>query len=117
MVAQMGAAPRPFAQLVLPLTKGAIAVADARKFTGIVFTARGAGDYDLWLEGYGSDEWFRKPFKAGASAAEIRIPFDAFTNGVAGAVLDKAALRALRFELSGKPGGKAWLELANVRFY
>lgn len=117
MVAQMGAAPRPFAQLVLPLTRGGIAVADARRFTGVVFTARGAGDYDLWLEGYGSDEWFRKAFKAGATSTEIRMPFEAFTNGKAGAVLDKAALRALRFELSGKPGGKAWLELANVRFY
>lgn len=118
-VAQFGAAPRPFAQLVLPLTRGAIHVADARSFTGITFTVRGAGDYALRLESYGLSErnWFRASFTADAATTTIRLPFTAFASRRDGATLDRAALRALRFELSGKPGGKAWLELGDIHFY
>ncbi|QDK34968.1 amidohydrolase family protein [Sphingomonas sp. IC081] len=123
MAAQFGAAPRPFAELVLPLTRGAIDLADARGFTGIAFTVKGAGDYRLRLESYGLDagHWFAAPFSAHEGAAEVRLPFSAFA-GAPGAEgqapqLDLAALRALRFQLSGTPGGTAWLELGQVRFY
>jgi imidazolonepropionase-like amidohydrolase len=118
-VAQLGAAPRPFAQLVLPLTRGAIRVADARAFTGIAFTVRGAGDYMLRLENYGlgGRDWFKAPFRAGATTTEVRIPFTSFINDKATGEVDRATLRALRFELSGKPGDQAWLDLGEVRFY
>ena len=117
-LASFGAAARPFAQLVLPLTKGAVLPADASRFAGIAFTARGAGTYRLRLESYGLDgsDWFQEEFEAGSDMREIRLPFSAFTSS-GDARLDLARLRALRFELTGEPGGRGWLELDDVRFY
>lgn len=119
LVAQMGAAPRPFAQLILPLTKGAVQLADARGFTGIVFEARGAGKYEMLFDSYAIQqrEWFRAGFEADSKSREIRIPFTAFAGGNKDAALDLAKLRALIVRLDGEPGGKAWLEIGNVRFY
>ncbi|MEI9928122.1 MAG: amidohydrolase family protein [Sphingomonas sp.] len=119
MVAHLGAAPRPYAQLILPLTRGAIELADARGFTGVAFTARGAGAYTLAFDSYGLDEhaWFRASFTAGGTSNEVRIPFTAFVSGNGKGVLDLARLRALIVRLDGAPGGKEWLQLGNVRFY
>ena len=119
LLAQMGAAPRPFAELTLPLTKGAIHLADARGFTGVAFDARGAGSYALRLDSYGIDEdaWFGAEFDAGETPREVRIPFTAFRSPDAGATPDLARLRAVIVRLKGEPGGKAWLELGKVRFY
>ncbi len=119
MVARMGAADRPYAQLILPLTRGAIQLADARGFTGIAFDARGLGRYRLAFDSYGidQDDWFRAPFTAGADRHEIRLPFSAFTSGDPGARLDLAKLRAVIVRLDGTPGDRAWLEMATLRFY
>lgn len=117
MVARMGAAPQPFAQLTLPLTRGAIQLADARGFSGVAFQARGAGRYILRLESYGLHprQWFQAPFEA--RGGEVRIPFAAFRSADEDARLDLAKLRALIVRLEGEPGGKTWLELGDVRFY
>ncbi|HEX8224050.1 MAG TPA: amidohydrolase family protein [Allosphingosinicella sp.] len=119
LMAGMGAAPQPFAELHLPLTRGAVELADARGFTGIAFEARGAGDYSLLLNSYAIHprSWFRASFEAGEAWSEIRIPFAAFGSPLAGTELDPARLRALLFRLDGEPGGSARLELGNVRFY
>jgi imidazolonepropionase-like amidohydrolase len=119
LMAGMGAAPRPFAELNLPLTRGAIQLADASGFSGLAFDARGAGDYALWLNSYAIHprSWFRASFRAGQASREIRIPFSAFRSPLADARLDLGRLRALLFRLEGEPGGDAWLELGNVRFY
>lgn len=118
MVARMGAAPQPFAHLVLPLTPGAVHLADARGFAGVAFTARGTGRYALQLDVYGVDNSspFRAGFEAGAEAREVRIPFSAFVSRNAGARLDLMRLRALIVRLEGEPGGQATLEISNVRF-
>ncbi len=118
MVAHMGSAPQPFAQLILPLTRGAIQLADARGFSGVLFEARGSGDYTLLFDSYGlrEDAWFRAGFSAGEQPQLVRIPFGAF-RGKDAAKPDLARLRALIVRLVGKPGGKAWLELSNLRFY
>lgn len=118
LYARMGAAPQPFANLVLPLTPGAIHLADARGFAGIAFTARGTGRYVLLLESYGieSREMFRASFAAGEDMQELQIPFSAFRSP-GGAPLDLTRLRSLIFRLEGEPGGQATLELENVRFY
>jgi hypothetical protein len=118
LYARMGAAPEPFANLVLPLTPGAIHVADARGFSGIAFDARGTGRYALIIESYGIQprEWFRTSFTPGETLREIRIPFGALRSP-GEATLDLARLRALVFRLEGEPGGQATLELGNVRFY
>ena len=116
LAARMGAAPRPFAELVLPLTRGAIHLADASGFAGIAFEARGAGDYALLFDSYGIHT--RSRFRAAGDARrEIRIPFSAFRSSDPAARLDLARLRALAFRLEVEPGGRAWLELGNVRFY
>ncbi len=119
LFARMGAAPRPFANLVLPLTRGGVHVADARGFTGIAFDARGTGRYGLALESHGIEtrNYFRTEFAAGAAAREIRIPFGAFRSADASARLDLARLRGLVIRLEGETGGAAMLELGNVRFY
>lgn len=119
LMAGMGAAPRPFAELNLPLTRGAIQLADASGFSGLVFEARGAGSYALWLNSYAIHPrgWFRAPFEASEARREIRIPFSAFKSPLADARLDLGQLRALLFRLEGEPGGGAWLELGNLRFY
>jgi hypothetical protein len=119
LAAGMGAAPRPFAELHLPLTKGAVQLADASGFSGLAFEARGAGDYELLLNSYAIHprSWFRASFEAGETRREIRIPFSAFRSPLAEARLDPALLRALLFRLDGEPGGGAWLELGQVKFY
>jgi len=119
LLARMGAAPQPFANLVLPLTRGAIHLADARGFTGIAFDARGTGRYALLLESYGIEprNAFRTAFTAGETAREVRIPFSAFQSPAPAAELDLARLRALVIRLEGEPAGQASLELANIRFY
>ncbi|WP_293872787.1 MULTISPECIES: amidohydrolase family protein [unclassified Sphingomonas] len=116
-VARLGAASRPYAQLVVPLTRGAILRADARGFTGVAFRARGMGRYRLTLDSYGLASPFRASFAAGADEAEVRLPFAAFASGDGSARLDVTALRALVFRLEGEPGGRAWLELGELRFY
>ncbi len=119
MIARMGSAPQPFAQLILPLTRGAVHLADARGFSGIAFEARGAGNYALLFDSYGLEDRasFRAEFTAGEAVREIRIPFDAFKSRDPKMVLDLAKLRALIVQLNGEPRGMAWLELAKVRFY
>jgi imidazolonepropionase-like amidohydrolase len=119
LMAGLGAAPRPFAELNLPLTRGAVQLADASGFAGIAFEARGAGTYALQLNSYGIHprSWFRASFEAGEARREIRLPFSAFESPLADARLDLARLRALLFRLEGEPGGGAWLELGNLRFY
>jgi imidazolonepropionase-like amidohydrolase len=119
LTAGMGAAPQPFAELHLPLTRGAVQLADATGFSGLAFEARGAGKYDLLLNSYAIHprSWFRASFEAGDTRREIRIPFSAFQSPLAEARLDPARLRALLFRLEGEPGGGSWLELGTVRFY
>jgi hypothetical protein len=117
--ARMGAAPQPYANLVLPLTPGAIQLADASGFTGIAFDARGTGRYALLLESYGigARDSFGTRFVAGEVMREIAIPFSTLRSPDPANRLDLARLRALVFRLEGEPGGEAALELGNVRFY
>ena len=119
LLAQLGAAPQPFASLVVPLTPGAIHLADARGFAGIAFEARGTGRYTLLLESYGvnAPDLHRAAFSPGERLREIRIPFESFQSADPAVGLDLARLRALVFRLEGEPRGQASLELANIRFY
>ena len=119
LYARLGAAPQPYANLVLPLTPGTIHQADASGFAGIAFEARGTGRYTLLLESHGIEPRaaFRTSFTAGETLREIAIPFDALRSPEPEKRLDLARLRALVFRLEGESGGQATLELGNVRFY
>lgn len=115
IVARLGAAERPTASLIYPLTKGAIQLADASGFTGIAFDARGMGSYRITLDNYGRGG-FSADFETGEDMRELRIPFSALS-GREGIMFDPSKLRAVIFRLSGQPGGDAWLIIANLRFY
>lgn len=117
LFARMGARAQPFAQLIVPLTPGGVTLADARGFAGVAFDARGSGRFGLVFDSYGRqpDDWFHADFAADEAAKEVRVPFSAFA-GESGE-LDLAKLRALIVRLRGEPGGNAWLEIANLRFY
>ncbi|WP_166039643.1 amidohydrolase family protein [Sphingosinicella sp. YJ22] len=119
LFARMGAAPQPYANLVLPLTPGPVHLADARGFDGIAFEARGSGRYALLLDSYGVDSrrMFRTAFTAGQTTREVRIPFKQFSSSSEAARLDLARLRAVVIRLEGEPGGQETLELGNIRFY
>jgi imidazolonepropionase-like amidohydrolase len=119
LFARMGATAQPYASLVLPLTKGAVQLADATSFTGIAFDARGSGEYTLLLENYGVNgrDAFKTSFSGGNEVREVRLPFAAFRSTNPDLRLDLATLRALIIRLEGEPGGQAWLELGNLRFY
>jgi hypothetical protein len=119
LFARMGAAPQPYANLVLPLTPGPVHLADASGFEGIAFEARGSGRYALLLDSYGVDSrrMFRTDFRAGETTQEVRIPFKQFRSSSEAARLDLARLRAVVIRLEGQPGGQETLELGNIRFY
>jgi imidazolonepropionase-like amidohydrolase len=119
LFARMGAAAQPYASLVLPLTQGAVQLADATGFTGIAFGARGLGRYSMLLENYGVNgrDLFTTSFSGGAEAREVRLPFAAFRSTNPDLRLDLTTLRALIIRLEGEPGAQAWLELGNLRFY
>jgi imidazolonepropionase-like amidohydrolase len=119
LLARAGAAPQPYANFVVPLTRGGIHLADARGFAGIAFEARGTGRYALILESYGLNarDYFRTEFAPGDALREIRIPFENLRSADPAARLDLARLRALIIRLDGVPGGEHSLELANLHFY
>jgi hypothetical protein len=116
LVARLGAAPQPHASLVIPLTPGAIHLADARGFEGITFEARGSGRYALVIESYGLEAraYFRVSF---VGVGAVRLPFSAFRSADPEARLDLSRLRALIIRLEGEPGSEANLELSNLLFY
>ncbi|MGX7926324.1 amidohydrolase family protein [Tsuneonella sp. HG094] len=119
LAAQMGAAPRPYVQWVVPLTRGPIKIADATGFAGIELVVKGVGDYRMVIESYGLDgsDWFAAPFSPGDTEAKIRLPFAGFKSADDAARLDLSQLRALRVQLSGRTGGTASLEVGAIRFY
>jgi hypothetical protein len=119
LLARLGAAPQPHASLVLPLTPGAVHLADARGFAGIAFDARGTGRYSLLIDSYGLEARasFQAGFTAGPAEREIRIPFAALRSPNPAASLDLARLRALVFRIEGEPGSAAMLRIGNIRFY
>ncbi|WP_293986920.1 amidohydrolase family protein [Sphingomonas sp.] len=116
LTARMGARAQPFAQLIVPLTKGAVTLADASGFTGVAFDARGSGRYSLAFDSYGRqpDDWFHASFDADETGREVRVPFSALQGSGA---FDPKVLRALLIRLHGDPGATTWLEIGNLRFY
>lgn len=116
LTARMGARAQPFAQLIVPLTPGAVTLADASGFTGVAFDARGSGRYSLAFDSYGRqpDDWFHADFAADETVKEVRVPFSAL-QGNGG--FDPKVLRALLIRLKGDPGATTWLEIGDVRFY
>lgn len=109
ILAEMTPKERPFAAMVLPLTKGAVAPVDASRFAGVEFEARGDGDYALALRWRGGQA--RAPFRAAPEWKKVRVPFQELKGA------DLRDLTSLEFVIARPAGARAFLELDNVRFY
>jgi imidazolonepropionase-like amidohydrolase len=110
----------PWVRLELPLTPGALELADVTRYTGISFDVRGEAAARLLVQTYGvrnSDSW-TSAFTPTGEWQTVKIPFAGLTRKTEGGPswTGKDA-RALLFELSGTAGSKTWLELDNVQFY
>lgn len=108
ILAEMSPKERPFASMVLPLSKGAVTPVDASRFAGVEFEARGEGEYGLVLRSRQAAG--RAPFRAGPEWRRVRVPFSAL------AAANVRDLTALEFVIARPAGARAYLEIDNVRF-
>jgi imidazolonepropionase-like amidohydrolase len=109
VLARMSDKDRPLAAMVLPLSRGAVLPVDVSPWQGVEFEARGDGAYRLMLRWRGGEA--EAPFEAGAEWKRVRVPF----GSLRGADLKETI--ALEFVISRPAGGKAFLEIDNVRLY
>jgi len=116
--ARMAMKARPYAGVIIPLTRGSIQPVDARAFKGVRFEARGDGDYQLGVTAT-SGRW-TAPFAASAGWRTIEIPFSALKpageRGAKGA-WTASDLTEVEFIGGRKGGEKLWMEIDNVAFY
>ena len=106
--ARMSVKTRPFVQLWLPLSKGAVEPVDATQFRHVQFDVRGDGDYALLFSrrSLRTYNFPRTPFRGAADWQTIQVPLPP----------NPADLTALAFEIVRAPGALGWLEIDNVRF-
>lgn len=116
--ARMSIKPKPYAGVIIPLTRGSIQPVDARAFKGVRFEARGDGDYGLGVTA-SSGRW-AAPFKAGSTWQTVEVPFSALKPASErGAKGEWTASDLTEVEFMGgrKGGEKFWLEVDNVVFF
>jgi hypothetical protein len=120
VTARMAAKERPYVRLELPLTPGAVELADVSRYSGVSFDVRGEGAYRLlaYVAGVATRDPHAAPFSASAEWQTVRLPFEILKRAGSDATpWNSRAVRALAFELSGAPESLVWMELDNVRFY
>jgi imidazolonepropionase-like amidohydrolase len=117
--ATMGPREHPFSLLQIPLTPGAVELADISAFHGVAFDVRGDGNYRLKALAYavrnGGD--FEAVFQAGPEWKTQKIDFSSLTRQGPAIPWTGKDVRMLQFELSGAPGSHQWMELDNLHFY
>ena len=118
-LARMSPKQSPFVDLVIPLTRGAVELADISSFKGIEFSARGEGKYSILLDTYGArkSSWPAASFAGEAQWKTVRIPFSAFQSKGVASPLPFRNVRALHFEIARPAGTDAWLEIDDVKLY
>jgi imidazolonepropionase-like amidohydrolase len=106
--ARMSVKTRPFVQLWLPLSRGAVEPVDASAFRHVRFDVRGDGEYALLFprRTLRSYNFPRASFRAAAEWQTIQIPLPS----------SPADLTAIAFEIVRAPGSLGWLEIDNVKF-
>lgn len=112
---QMSEKDKPFARVMIPLSRGAVEPVDASKFQGVQFEARGDGEYGLVAPSR-TGSW-SAAFQANAKWRTVRIPFSALEPAKKGARWTGTDLLMIGFEIARPANRKAWLELDNVEFY
>lgn len=119
ILARMSAKQSPFVDLVIPLTRGAVELADISSFKGIQFSTRGDGSYNILLDTYGArkSSWPIASFAGNAQWKTVRIPFAAFQAKSLASPLPLRNLRALHFEIARPAETDAWLEIDDVKLY
>jgi hypothetical protein len=119
VTAAMAAKDAPFVRVELPLTPGAIELADLSQYAGVTFEVRGEGQGKLLVSSYHlrNSDSYSAPFAAGAEWQSVKIPFAELRKREGTERWDAKDARSLLFELSAPPSSAAWLELDNVRFY
>jgi imidazolonepropionase-like amidohydrolase len=118
-LARMSPKENAYADLVIPLTKGGVELADVSSYKGIQFAVRGEGDYKLLLENYGTNraKWYTATFNGGAKWHTVKIPFSSFQSTDVALHFPARTLRTLHFELARPAGVDTWLELEDVKLY
>ncbi len=118
-LARMSPKQSAFVDLVIPLTRGAVELADISSFKGIEFSARGEGKYSILLDTYGArkSSWPAASFAGEAKWKTVRIPFAAFQSKGVASPLPFRNVRALHFEIARPAGTDAWLEIDDVKLY
>lgn len=119
IAARMSPKENPYVDLVIPLTRGAVELADVSAYKGIQFAVRGEGDYKLLLENYGTNRarWYTAAFNAGAKWHTVKIPFSSFHSTDTTLQFPARTIRTLHFELARPAGVGTWLELDDVKVY
>jgi imidazolonepropionase-like amidohydrolase len=119
VLARMGPKQSAFTDLVVPLTRGAVELADVSAFKGIKFAVRGQGSYRILIDSYGArrSSWYTASFTGDVKWRTIRVPFAAFRSKGSTSPPPFRELRALHFELARPAGADAWLELDDLKLY
>jgi imidazolonepropionase-like amidohydrolase len=115
LIGRMTDKDRPFARVVIPLTRGAVEPVDARAFRGIRFEARGEGEYRVIV--VTRTETWSAAFTGAGKWRTARVPFSALATAAKDAKWSGDDLLSVMFEAARAPGEKVWLELDNLRFY
>jgi imidazolonepropionase-like amidohydrolase len=119
ILSRMSPKPAPFTDLVIPLTQGAVELADISRFKGIQFATRGDGDYKILLDCYGAPklDWPAASFPGKAHWKTVRVPFTSLQERNPTLPSSLHNVRALHFELARPAGADAWLEIDDIRLY
>jgi len=107
VLAEMSEKDRPYASMLLPLSKGAVEPVDISRYSAIEFDARGDGKYALLLQRRGASRRGGSPleFQAGPEWRKVRLSF--------GERYHDALAR--QFRLEREASQKVWMELDNIR--
>ncbi len=114
-----GPAPRPYVRLEVPVTPGAVELADVSAFSGVTVDVRGPGKYRLLLKTYGirDQDWYAADIPGSVDWKTVRIPFSEMKRESGGDPWSKRDLRSLIFQVMGAPDGRTFLQLDNLAFY
>jgi imidazolonepropionase-like amidohydrolase len=121
VAARMSMKAKPFAGVIIPLSRGSIEPVDARAFHGVRFEIRGDGAYELGITTMTSGRWSAQ-VTAGAQWVKIEVPFSALARSEGrgsanAAVWSGGDLTEVEFSGARAPGQKLWMEIDNVEFY